>query len=229
MFKKLFGGLGRGPTPPPLSQMRYPATSPANAVYNLLFCDDLEPFRPKSLDGAADWQVALFGPEDAAKVAALANDTAAESRVRALAFAWLRAHNIATPKGIVLGFVLEVALDQGLDVLAAYADGSVRYINRTGKMTLIEPGASAEAAAYARRLLAISQPVVDQLGPWDQPRRPPPAPPNVRLNFVVSDGLYFGEGPFDFMQQDGRAGPLIQEASQLLTYIVEAAESGRAS
>ena len=46
----------------------------------------------------------------------------------------------------------------------------------------------------------------------------------MRLNFVVSDRLYFGEGPFDFMQQDSRAGPLIHEASQLLTYIVEKAE-----
>ena len=77
--------------------------------------------------------------------------------------------------------------------------------------------------------MPIAQPVVDQLGPWEQPRRPPPAQPNVRLNFVVSDGLYFGEGPFDFMQQDSRAGPLIHEASQLLTYIVEKAEEHRGS
>ncbi len=225
MFKKLFGGRGQT-APPPQPQAPYPPTGPANAIYNLLFCDDLEPFRPKSLDGAPDWQIALFGPEDPAKVAALAHDETAESRVRALAYAWLRAHALETPKGVMLGFILEVALDEGLDVLAAYADGGVRYINRTGRMTLIEPGASLDAAGYAKRLMQIAQPVVDQLGPWDQPRRPPPARPNVRLNFVVSDGLYFGEGPFDFMQQDGRAGPLIHEASKLLSYIVDQAAGG---
>ena len=228
MFKKLFGVRGQM-SPPPPRDTPYPKDSPANAIYGLLFCDDLGPFQPKSLTGAADWQAVLFGPENPAKVDALAHDETAESRVRALAFTWLRAHGLETPKGLVLGFVLEVALDGGLDVLAAYADGGVRYINRTGRMTLIEPGASPEAAAHARRLMQIAQPVVDQLGPWEQPRRPPPAQPNVRLNFVVSDGLYFGEGPFDFMQQDSRAGPLIHEASQLLTYIVEKAEEHRGS
>ena len=41
-----------------------------------------------------------------------------------------------TPVVGVLGVIVEVGLDEGLDVLASYQDGTARYINYTGKMIL---------------------------------------------------------------------------------------------
>jgi hypothetical protein len=41
------------------------------------------------------------------------------------------------------------------------------------------------------------------------------------MTFLVSDGLYFGEGPFDLMQRDAMAGPFVAQAAQLLKLVVD--------
>ena len=69
----------------------YAKASPANKMYAQLFCDDLSAFQPRSAGKPADWQALLFGhAQDPAKINALAQDAAAESRVRALAYRWLQ-------------------------------------------------------------------------------------------------------------------------------------------
>ncbi len=44
---------------------------------------------------------------------------------------------------------------------------------------------------------------------------------NIRMTFLVSDGLYFGEGPMAAIQQDPMASPLIAAATQLLVKVVK--------
>ena len=78
-----------------------------------------------------------------------------------------------------------------------------------------------EANVQAKRLIELAQPIVAQIGPWDKARLPPPARPNTRLTFIVSDGLYFGEGPFAVMQRDGLAGPLVLQGAHMLTLITD--------
>jgi hypothetical protein len=191
-----------------------------NRLYNLLFCDAPELFRPRSGATPSDWQAILFAEHpDAEQVRALAEDPHAEGRVRALAHNWLRTNGHAASQRELLGVVVEVPLEDGLDTLAAYADGRVRYINHTGAASIFED-APPEIAAKVRELLAASQVVVNQIGPWDGPRRPPPARGNIRLTFIVSDGLYFGEGAFPVMAQDSLAGPVIQRATELLQLVV---------
>ncbi|HEY1122409.1 MAG TPA: hypothetical protein VGE67_12445, partial [Haloferula sp.] len=190
----------------------------ANFIYQLLFCDRPELFA-KQVGTGEPWSV-LFAPEpDFAALEKLAMDAAAESRVRVLAFNRLRAEGKEVPARIHLATIVEVGLDQGLDVLAAFGDYGVRYINHTGRMSVVEgktPLFEAETAA----VLAASKSIVEAIGPWDQERRPPPKPGMVRLNFLVSDGLYFGEGPMDTFSRDGMAGPLIHAASLLLQKLV---------
>ena len=122
------------------------------------------------------------------------------------------------PPKQLLGTVVEVALPEGIDTLAAYTDGSVRYINHSGRMVIAESVPS--LAALVEALLSASQGVVDAIGPSDEPRRPPPGQGNIRLTFLVSDGLYFGEGPFEAMQKDSMGGGLIRAATQLLQAVV---------
>jgi hypothetical protein len=43
----------------------------------------------------------------------------------------------------------------------------------------------------------------------------------MRMTFLVSDGLYFGEGPLGTLQQDAMAGPVLGKATQLLQRVVE--------
>jgi hypothetical protein len=47
----------------------------------------------------------------------------------------------------------------------------------------------------------------------------------VRLTFLCTDGLYFGEVPMSVFQRDARAGPIIHAAGQLLQQVVEIATS----
>jgi len=194
----------------------------ADFMYNLLFCDDPALFARAKDDPQTPISAVLADNPDAARIEDIAGDTAQESRVRVLAFNWLRRQGRAVPKRLLLGTIVEVPLEGGLDTLAAFVDGSVRYINQTGKVSVFE-GAVPAIQPAVRALLAAAQGVVDKIGPWDKPRLPAPKAGNVRLTFLVSDGLYFGEGKFEDLSRDGLGGPVINAAGQLLTQVVDLA------
>ena len=187
----------------------------ANFMYNLLFCDDPAAFGAKPGERSTQWQVTLSSdPPDIPALEALALDSKEEGRVRYLAFQRLRQLGQSVQAKELLGVIVEVPLDGGLDTLAAYSDGGVRYINQTGKLAVVE--GMPKLTPLVQQLLAASAPAVFAIGPWDKARRSPPAQGYVRLTFLVSDGLYFGEGPFSVMQRDQMAGPIIQRATELL-------------
>jgi len=193
-----------------------------NQIYNLLFCDEPEGFKPRPGEAPAPWQATLFGEPLAVKaVEALANDPTAEGRVRALAYNRLRKEGRSVPPKQLLGVIVEVPLEDGLDVLAAFSNGGVRYINQTGKLAVFEGAPSILPAAAA--LLKASEGAVARLGPWDKPRLPPPEKGNIRLTFLVSDGLYFGEGPMADMANDPLGGLVVQRATELLMLVVNTA------
>ncbi len=195
----------------------------ASDIYHLLFCDDAAAFAPCGEAAPAPWQDVLYAASPSPNaVRAIAVDDTTDARVRALACNWLVAHGAPPPSKSLLGTIVEVPLDDGLDTLAAYVDGSVRYINHTGRMSIFE-GRNAALAASADALLDASRVVIARIGPWDKPRLPPPARGHVRLTFLVTDGLYFGEGPMNVLQRDGMAGPVIHAAGMLLRNVVDVA------
>jgi hypothetical protein len=70
-------------------------------------------------------------------------------------------------------------------------------------------------------LFSAAYTLVEQIGPWEGERRPPPTAGNARLTFLVSDGLYFGEGPFDVLARDPMGGPVIDRAAKLMTFLID--------
>lgn len=78
------------------------------------------------------------------------------------------------PAKQLLGTIIEFPQRNGLDTLAAFVDGRVRYINQTGHPAIFE-GAPPEVVAKANELMRVSQLAVEAHGPSDAPRRPPPA------------------------------------------------------
>ncbi len=194
-----------------------------NFLYNLLFCDNAALFQPRdSGPPTGALAVLLSSTPRAEEVERIANDENQESRVRILAFNHLRSRDLAVPPRQILGVVVEVPLDGGLDTLAAFVDGRLRYINHSEKVAIFE-STPATMKSEVEDLLQASAAAVGKIGPWDKPRRPPPAAGNVRLTFLVSDGLYFGEGPFAAIQRDPIGGPVLMAASNLLMKIVGAA------
>src|SRR5689334_14655517 len=112
----------------------YP-TEMANHFYSLLFCDI-----PHNLwaweEGPAK---PIFAPTFNEKaIRALADDKNGGSRIRALAYRLLRLEGCAVPERLVLGVVVETPWPRGLDALAAYTDGRVRYLHGSGKEVAVE-------------------------------------------------------------------------------------------
>jgi hypothetical protein len=225
MLKKLFTTLGIGlavnGSADTAGYQPYPEPH-VNFLYNLLFCDNLSLFNQgqNNIKGDNLWSTLFAKRPDQAALQRIANNETNEGRVRALAYNRLRATGASVPPKKLLGVIIEVPLQQGLDALAAYSEGGVRYLNQSGRVAIFE-GTDNPVANLAVEIISIAQPVVNQIGPWDKQRLPPPKAGDARLTFVVSDGLYFGEGSFETPQQDAMSGPIIAKAGQLLQRIVE--------
>ena len=230
MFRKIFSALGLGlasvsgaAATPPYAPYSDPA---ANEIYNLLFCDNLSSFAPRAKLKPQPQLEALFAdPPDIPVLEKFASDSSQEGRLRSLAYWRLRSTGIRVPSKVLLGVIVETPLVAGLDTLAAFSEGGVRYINQTGKMAFFEGVTSLRS--LVDDLFRASQPIVDRIGPWKSARLPPPKSGNIRLTFLVSDGLYFGEGPTAKMKQDPAAWPVIQSASALLNQVVAIATKSK--
>jgi hypothetical protein len=221
VFRKLRAALGiRGtPSQAPSPPYRDPA---CNGLYSLLFCDDTELFRAgMDKEPQGPWMVVLAENLDSAALREIAEDPAQESRLRVLAYNRLREAGEPVPAKKLLGAIIEMSFDEGLDVLAAFPDGRLRYINHSEKMAVFE-ASPPDIEAKIKKLLEVSGPAVDRLRPWDRARLAPPAKGIVRMTFLVSDGLYFGHGPFDQMQKDPMGGPILAASMDLLQAVVEA-------
>lgn len=224
MLRKLLAGIGlgtvsllAGATPPYAPY----ADSAANGIYNLLFCDIDGAFRPGTGQDRTDWQKTIFSePSDGPALFALATDASIEGRIRALAFNRLRAAGEVVPRRVLLGLVVEVGLEGGLDTLAAFSDGSVRYINQSGNM-LFSDGPDPNFQPLVEEILAAGVQLVNQLNPSQRVRQPPPRQGNLRLTFIASDGMYGGEGSMRAMQGNPMAAPVVERANKLLLKVVE--------
>jgi hypothetical protein len=192
-----------------------------NLIYQLLFCDRPQLFKEDhNAKLEPPWSTLFSEPPNPGAIAKLAADKHQESRVRALAYDELRAAGKRVPKKEYLGTIIEVRLHGGLDTLAVFADGSVRYINQSGKVIVVD----ATPNPFDREIQTViqaSKPLVAVMGPWEKDRLSAPKEGNIRLTFLVSDGLYFGEGSMESMQREPLAAPLISAGTTLVLRLIE--------
>lgn len=194
-----------------------------NKLYNGLFCDMPSLFTPeKAIQKEYPWNVLMNQSATTEEVISLTKDSALESRAKLLGYHKLKSAGHSIQDKELLGVVVEVGLDNGLDVLAAYSDGTARYINQVGKIIIWETR-TPESDKLINDLFAASAVVVNRIGAWDKPRMPQPGLDEIRLNFLVSDGLYFGQGPVNALAQDAMGGPVIYAATQLLQFLTSRA------
>ncbi len=176
--------------------------SSTNFIYNLLFCDNIELFKQNSKPPYTYPYDILFSETSTfADFQKIINDTTLESRLKILAYNRQLSKGHKPDKKELLAVIIEVGLDDGLDVLASFKDGTARYINQTGKMIIWET-TNETSNRLTQDLFQKSQEIVKQIGVWDKPRRPHPAKGTARITFLVSDGLYFGEGPENIIFND---------------------------
>jgi hypothetical protein len=119
----------------------------------------------------------------------------------------------------VLGVVIEVSLEQGLDLLAAYADHSARYYNFSGAGVIWErPDSSLDQQIDS--LLSAAAVIVERIGPWNGERPAPPPVGQARLCFLTPSGLHFGQAPLELLSSDPEAGQVMQDATALMQGLI---------
>ena len=107
------------------------------------------------------------------------------------------------------------------DVLAAYEDGSCRYLNHAGKVVVVE-GASIEATqAAARSWLGVGRLLARATGPWQQPELPAVPSGHARVMVLTPSGPHFGQGPEQLLVADNLAKSFVQAAIAPLEVIVK--------
>lgn len=196
-------------------------TPSASTLYEGLFADRTELFRPAAGDTPGDWQRLLFdAAADPRSVRALADDAQRDSRIRALACSWLRVRGLPVPPGLLLGMVAEVAMGAGIDVLAAYVDGRVRLLHHSGRLLLSDTPVPAFEPPL-RAWLGAGAAAVQQAEPWE--RRPGvlPGPGQARLAWITADGLRARAGRFEDLVRDPATGPALLAASRLLQAVTQ--------
>ena len=196
--------------------------SATNLIYNLIFCDDLALFKANTQPPYSYPFDILFSESSTiADFQKITDDASTDPRVKILAYNKQLAKGHKPKNKELLAVIVEVGLDGGLDVLASFKNGTARYINQTGKVLIWETTTDAIVNQLTKDLFAKSVEVVNQIGPWDKPRKSHPAKGNMRLSFLVSDGLYFGEGSMDVLFNDKLASPTLTIATSLMQYLTK--------
>ena len=192
-----------------------------NKIYQLLFCDDLTLFPADTKESTVyPWNIIFAPVPKVEQLRQLIADPTTETRVKLLAYHILASTQQPITSKDLLGIVIEVGMEEGLDVLAAYEDGSARYINHSEKIIFLEAPTD-KSTKLITDLFTEGRQVVKMIGPWDQKRPEPPLPGDIRLNFLVADGLYFGQGPFEMLAKDPMGAPVIKCATDLMIFLTE--------
>ena len=191
-----------------------------NVIYNQLFCDIPELYNNHA--AGYPWDVLFNNKSSHQQLLSLASDETAASRIKLLAYNQLKTKGYPVDSKELLGVIIEVGLENGLDVVAAFKDGTARYINQSGKLIIWETKTD-ESEKLVDDLFAASLLVVSKIGAWDKARLPQPGKDQIRINFLVAEGLYFGQGPFEVLARDAMGGPVIHAAQQLLVFLTDKA------
>ncbi len=191
-----------------------------NKNYDLLFCDNPELYKQDNSTSVYPWNIIFCDTTSVDKLQVIVRDEKLESRPKILAHNLLLRNGYPEKERQLLGVIVEVSMPQGLDVLAAYSDGTARYINHSEKL-LVWESKTEQSKALISNLFAVSLNVVNQIGVWNKKRKPSPNNGMVRLTFLVSDGLYFGEGQSEVLQNDPMGAPVITSATELLAYLTQ--------
>ena len=193
-----------------------------NFIYNLLFCDNLDLYlQNKQQPYAYPFDILVSETSSPSDLQKIIDDKSSDSRIKVLAYNRQLAIGHKPDKKELLAVIVEVGLDDGLDVLASFQDGTARYINHTERLIVWETTDDESANKITADLFANSQNIVNQIGPWDKPRLPHPTKGNLRITFLVSDGIYFGEGPMNVLFNDAMASPALTKATELMQYLTQ--------
>ena len=190
-----------------------------NDLYELLFCDNIDLYKSNVRDASGyPWNILFSDTANASDLQQIIDNEQTESRLKLLAYHRLRTAGHTPSKTELLGIVVEVGLDIGLDVLASFRDGTARYINQSEHMLVWETK-DEQSETLTKQLFMAGEAILPEIGPWPHARKLYPAKGHARISFLVSDGLYFGEGSIDSLFNDVLGKPALTAATELMLYL----------
>ena len=114
-------------------------------------------------------------------------------------------------------------LDEGLDTLAGFADGSARYLNHSGAAIVWEVP-DATVGRLVAGLLDAARAVVAMTRPLSRGRQPAPPPGEAMISVLTPGGIHaLGGTAGGRGRTPTRRRPVIAAASRLLAQLVERA------
>jgi hypothetical protein len=119
----------------------------------------------------------------------------------------------------LLGVVVEVGMEKGVDLVAAYPDHLARYYNFSGAGVIWEKPSDLLDTAIDD-LLRVGTAAVQSVGVWKESRPPAPAKGQARINLLTPGGLRFGQGPIDAIGKDRLGGPVLASAFKLMQALI---------
>jgi hypothetical protein len=190
-------------------------------IYNLLFCDDIKLYKDNfKSEIVYPWNILFSELDNRDELISIAKNPQYESRQRILAYNKLKLMDIKPDKKELLGIIIEVSLETGIDVLAIYQDNTARYINYSGKIIIWENVNDRRINNIITKLIQKGEQVILKIGSWDKNRLEPPKKGDVRLTFLASDGLYFGQGTFDLLWEDPLGGYILKNSLELMKILI---------
>ncbi len=121
----------------------------------------------------------------------------------------------------VLGVVAEVPTSGGHDLLAAYENGGVRYLNFAGGSVVVEDQSLAEIQIAVNQWLTVGSALVKTIGPWSEPRLPDLPNSQGRITMLTPSGPHFGQGALQQLESDPGAAAFLRAATTLLLLVVK--------
>lgn len=194
--------------------------SPLNDVlYNCLFADNSEYFKAMNDNECISWIYKGQKPSSE-QLEMWANDESIESRIRFLNLYSAMKIGLKIQRKLYFGTVLEIPMHGGYDILAFYSDKSARYYNYSGSSIIYENGNDAIENAV-NKANEISIKVCNVIGPWDGKRLDRPTGSIARFTYLMSDGLYFGNGPLPEISKDPMGSAIMISGAELMHVMIE--------
>lgn len=121
----------------------------------------------------------------------------------------------------VLGLVIERSHAGRPELVAAYWDGTARWLDVKGGFRIFtDPDPS--MVANIRRRLRVCRPLVEVTDASSGPRPPPPTGPRCRITVLTPAGLRMREGTWAALWDDDVTGPVLEMGGELTERLTDA-------
>lgn len=192
-----------------------------NSSYELMFCDRVLLYRSEIGIPFAPWDVIFNNESSNDQIRSISQDASFSARSRLIAHQLLAKRGLPSQYKDVLGVVVEVNLKQGLDVLAVYADGTIRFINHKERQMIWETSTS-RSEELVKKLFKNSNKSMRNIT-WNASKRGRyPVSGKARISFLCGHGIHSMEADMHIMRVHEYSCEVMKTAIELMLFLTDA-------